>query len=120
MARIKDKKISIWELKTEKVNGITTKQYSLKYPNKIWAYYKDTGGNRTLDSVNGLVLNNTVEDCIFIINHRSNLETTDLIQYKGNVYTIQHINNGEDYKKDLILSCKLGEAISQYKGMTEF
>lgn len=115
---VKDKKISVWKIETQKINGVTKSTYTLAIESKIWAYYRETGGNRTLDSVNGLVLNNTIEDCIFIINYREDIKTENLIQFNGKVYTIQHINNGEGYRKDLILSCKLGKSLSYYDGMT--
>ena len=119
MAKLKDKKISIWESKAEKINGVNVYTYELFIPAKIWAYYKDTGGNKVLDYKNDLYFNNTNEDCIFIINYRKDITTNHLIQYNGKVYEIQHINNFEDYRKDLVISCKLGQSISSYKGMTE-
>ncbi len=120
MARIKDKKISIWKVETIKVNGVNTTSYLLAIPNKIWAYYKETGGNKVLDSANGLVYNNTIEDCIFQINYRKDITTDLVIQFNGQVYDIQHVNNFEGYRKDLVISAKLGNPISSYKGMYLF
>lgn len=118
--KIKDKKIALWLLTEENKLGQIKKVYTRAYPGKIWAYYRQTGGNKTLTNA-GVVFVNTVEDCIFIINKRKNIDTSMIIVYNHKIYEIQNINDNEGYNTDIVINCKLAENqnFSSYNGLTD-
>lgn len=118
--KIKDKKIAVWTYKTVNNMGMNKKVYERAIPGKIWAYYRQTGGNKTLTNM-GVVFVNTVEDCIFITNYRKDIKPDMLIVFNHKIYEIQNINDNEGYKTDLVINCKLAENqnFTSYDGLTD-
>ncbi|MFU0536330.1 head-tail adaptor protein [Gardnerella swidsinskii] len=46
------------------------------------------------------------EEAPFIINYRTDITTTHVILYKGNLYEIIRVDVFEGYKSDLTLCCR--------------
>lgn len=107
--KIKDKKISIWKQVKYNNKGQIIYKYERAIEGKAWAYYKQTGGAKTITSA-GIAFINTVEDCFFYINYRkTDTSLFNLIVYNHKIYDVVYIDNNEGYTNDLKITCKLAE-----------
>ncbi|MBQ7718136.1 MAG: phage head closure protein [Clostridia bacterium] len=101
--KLKDKKIQIFAQRTkEDENGV--KQPKLRRVGlPVWAYFRQLSGREKL--LAGLVLE-PEEEVLFTINYRTDIDTTNVIGYKGKLYDVVRVDVFEGYKKDITLYCK--------------
>lgn len=118
---LKDKKIQLWKFTTSKVNGVTVKKWEKATPGKLWAYYRLQTGMVKVEG-SALRYENTVENCIFVVNYRKDLviDTSLKIVYNKKIYDITLVDDYEGYLTDRKISATLAELqdLSNYPGMT--
>ena len=103
----KDKKISIWN-RGERVGTSSKYNWIRAVEGKVWAYYRQSGGDIKIVSSNGIKIQNTSEEAIFVINNRSDIliDSNTKILYNHKLYDITNIDDYEGYKTDIKLSVK--------------
>lgn len=98
------------KLKDKKIEILGVRYVSDQYENRsketfilatVWAYFRQLSGNEIYR-----VTTQTTEEVMFIINHRKDITTENMIRYKGVLYNIVRVDIFEDYKGDLTLYCK--------------
>lgn len=107
---LKDKKIQLYSYTETRVNGVLVKGWQKATTSKIWAYYRQTGGSKTLEG-SAVKYYNTVEDCIFIVNKRSDiaLSTALRIVYNHKIYNVNVIDDYDGNVDELKISAKLND-----------
>lgn len=96
---LKDKKISIVKLGEGTDEDGFPIEAIVPIPNgaNIWAYYRHATGKEFYQASQV----NAKEEVIFVINYRSDIDTTMQIEYKSELYNITRIDDFEGYKEDL-------------------
>ena len=104
---LKDKKIQLYKFTTTKVNGISVKQWEKAQPSKIWAYYRQSGGTKTL-SGSAIVFSDTTENAVFIVNRQNGftIDTSLRLVYNHKIYDIVNVDDFEGYLYDLKVTAK--------------
>lgn len=99
MKKLKDKKITIIEEISEYIPGVGQDivKRPLKGGENIWAYYRQASGDEKV-AAQATALK---VDAIFEISWRNDLDTTMIIQFRGEEYDISRIDDYEGYKSDL-------------------
>lgn len=119
---LKDKKLQLWKFETSKVNGVSVKKWVKATPSKIWAYYRQTGGSKTIEG-SALKYYNAVESAIFVVNKRSDIDinTKLLIVYNHAIYEINVVDDYEGNSPELKISAVLAEdqTFSNYSGLVD-
>lgn len=107
---LKDKKIQLWEYTEKRVNGVVVKTWVKATEGKIWAYYRQTGGSKTLEG-SAVKYYNSVEDCIFIVNKRSDIALTTALRivYNHKIYVINVVDDYDGNVSELKISAKLND-----------
>ncbi len=94
---LKDKKINILKQSQERdVSGEPIDVF-ITVAENIWAYYRQISGSEFFAAATS----NTKVEAIFVINWRNDIDTTMVIEYKGEKYGITRIDDYEGYKNDL-------------------
>lgn len=119
---LKDKKLQLWKYESSKVNGVTVKTWVKATASKIWAYYRQTGGSKTIEG-SAIKYYNAVESAIFVVNKRSDItiDTTLLIVYNHAIYEINVVDDYEGNSSELKISAVLAEDqnFSSYSGLVD-
>lgn len=104
---LKDKKIQLWEYTTETVMGVVVKKWVKYYPTKVWAYYRQTGGTKTLES-GAISFYDTTENAVFVVNRNADIEYTTKLRlvYNHKIYDIVQVDDFEGYLTDLKITAK--------------
>lgn len=98
------------KLKDKKIELLGVRYVSDQYGNRsketftlatVWAYFRQLSGNEIYR-----VTTQTMEEVMFIINHRTDITTENVIRYKGILYNIVRVDVFEGYKGDLTIYCK--------------
>ena len=102
MMKLKDKKIEILAAgHTPSGSGFYAETLTLTgLP--VWAYFRHLSGKEIFAAS----AFNSVEEVLFIINYRSDINTRHVIRFRGALYDITRVDTFEGYKRDLSLYCK--------------
>lgn len=103
--KLKDKKIEILAVtNTVNENGFTERTLQAVCP-PVWAYFRHLSGKEYYAANTEQVQ----EEALFIVNYRTDINTTHVIRYKNKLYDITRVDKFEGYKKDITLYCKSRE-----------
>jgi SPP1 family predicted phage head-tail adaptor len=94
---LKDKKINILKQSQERDDSGEPIDVFITVAENIWAYYRQISGSEFFAAATS----NTKVEAIFEINWRNDIDTTMVIEYKGEKYGITRIDDYEGYKNDL-------------------
>ena len=94
---LKDKKINILKQSQERDESGEPIDVFITVAENIWAYYRQISGSEFFAAATS----NTKVEAIFEINWRNDIDTTMVIEYKGEKYGITRIDDYEGYKNDL-------------------
>lgn len=105
---LKDKKVQFWKGESEYVLGRPVTTYSLAFPDKLWAYYRQISGNVTIEG-SAIKYYDTSEKAVFVINRRSDFmpNTLMLLIYNKKIYEIKNVDDYEGYLHDLKITAEL-------------
>lgn len=102
--KLKDKKIRILQyIHSTDEYGFGLDEWKPIHNGKLWAYYRQLSGNEFYAAA----MVNASEEVVFTINHRTDVTTEMLVEYKGKFYDITRVDNYEGYTDDISLYCKL-------------
>lgn len=115
---LKDKKAQFWDYEAVSgAYGSTKKNYFRSPAEPVWCYYRQMGGNVTIES-GALTYYATKETAVFIVNRRSDFKpsTGHVITYNGRIYEIKNVDDYEGYLDDLKITAEL----AMYQDTTYF
>ena len=102
--KLKDKKIRILFYNNDtNDHGFPIDEWQPLHSGRLWAYYRQLSGREYFASATV----NAAEEVLFVVNHRTDITTDMLIEYKGQYYEITRIDDFEGYVDDLNIYCKL-------------
>lgn len=100
--KLKDKKIRILQyIHTTDEEGFGVDVWKPIHSGKIWAYYRHLSGREFFAAA----MVNAEEEVIFTVNYRADLDTEMIIEYAGEYFQIERIDDHEGYKTDLDIYC---------------
>lgn len=100
--KLKDKKIRILEYThTTDEAGFGIDIWKPIHAGKLWAYYRHLSGREFFAAA----MVNAEESVIFTVNYRSGITTEMMIEYAGEYFQIERIDDHEGYKADLDIYC---------------
>lgn len=102
--KLKDKKITVLQATTVKVNGVNVKRFK-KILTDTWCFYQQIPGSASLTDVNGLQIYDSTEKAQFIVNKRTDVLPTigDVILFRNRYYDILTIDDYQGYHTELKL-----------------
>lgn len=100
--KLKDKKIRILSYKSYvNKDGFRVEEWKAIHDGKLWAYYRQLSGKEFFAAATV----NAKENVVFTVNYRADIDTNMLVEYAGEYYQIERIDNHEGYKTELDLYC---------------
>lgn len=107
MSEIKDKKIAVYEIQTDRntqENEIKVKHY-IHSRNNLWAYVREISDKEkfTAKSVG------SETSIMFKINYNAKIKAGLYLEFKGETYIIESVDGYEYYKRDLTLRARRTE-----------
>lgn len=104
MSQIKDKKISIYYIKTDRDssgNEIKTKQY-IHSQKRLWAYVKELFSNDNFSAKSEGATTTTM----FKVCFNKKICASQYLEFNGETYLIQSVSQKEFYNRDLMILAK--------------
>lgn len=99
---LKDKKINLITKTTEQDPLGQWKTVYKYLANNVWAYATQL----SQDQVFTAAQYGEDESRFFVLNHRSDLDLYDFVEYRGKFYTITRVDTKDDYNGDLFIYAK--------------
>lgn len=104
--KLKDKKIRILQhFHGTNDNGFPVDEWRPLHKGKLWAYYRHLSGREFFAAA----MVNAEETVIFTVNYRSDITTEMMIEYAGEYFQIERIDDHEGYMTDLDIYCSTYE-----------
>lgn len=108
MKKLKDKKILLIRYAETIVHGEPIAGWETIHDGRLWAYYRQLSVQEIAAS-SALF---TVDDSVFVINWRKDLDLNMLIAYNGKHYNLIKIDGFEGYKDDITIYARSTGVIS--------